>query len=68
MSTTAVRGNLLGQRVSPEDGRVVGMIVYVMRDHSPDGPADNAFIYVDTTHDQKTPRAQYIILDKLVRY
>jgi hypothetical protein len=59
MATSNISGNLIGQNITPDDGRVVGLIVHVESDFYPDGPAENAYVYIDTTN-LKALRAQYI--------
>ena len=59
MKKVSVLGKLLGHRVSPKDKSIIGMVVQIMQDYSFDGPAENAYIYIDTV-DKKAPRARYI--------
>ena len=53
-----ISGTLLGRHLSP-GGAMRGAIVQIGSEQRPDGPAENAFVYVDMTHAPGL-RARYI--------
>ena len=61
MKSIKVKGVLLGQRISSKD-EVKGLVVHVVKDQfsKGNGPAENAYIYVDVSRKSKLPRARYI--------
>jgi hypothetical protein len=53
-----ISGYLIGRRLNPDSGDTVAEIVHIKQSHKPKGPAENAFIMIETGH--YVPRARYI--------
>lgn len=61
MKGITVKGVLLGERIS-SDKKVIGSVVHVIKDQysNGNGPAENAYIYVDSEDSTNLPKARYI--------
>jgi hypothetical protein len=58
MNLIKVSGGIVGVRISPEvSSQITGLIMHIKAAHDP-GPAENAFIFLETNAD--IPQARYI--------
>ena len=45
-----IRGKLLGRYLSVDNGTTYADIVHIENDYGPDGPAENAFVFIEVNH------------------